>query len=124
MLKEFYAANGINLLCHGLDGNKWPFKELQFEQVCAILQAALNPANQPVLIHCNKGKHRTGSVVGCIRKTQQWSLTAVVNEYCMFAAPKTRLEDQRFIESFDVEEYRNKYEKHNNLPSGDLQLSS
>lgn len=114
MLKEFYFANNINLISGlGLDGNKWPFKELQFNQVCVILQAALDPANQPVLIHCNKGKHRTGSIVGCIRRIQNWSLSAAVNEYIMFAAPKTRLEDQRFIESFDSDEFKNKY---NNCP--------
>ena len=77
----------------------------------------MDPVNQPVLIHCNKGKHRTGSVVGCIRRLQNWSLSAVVNEYIMFAAPKTRLEDQRFIESFDVNEYKSKFD--NNVTKDD-----
>lgn len=56
-----------------------------------------------MLIHCNKGKHRTGSVIGCLRKLRGWSLSSIVAEYHMFAQPKSRLEDQRFIEAFDVE---------------------
>ena len=28
-----------------------------------------------MLIHCNKGKHRTGCLIGCIRKIQRWSHT-------------------------------------------------
>ena len=100
-LAEFYKANGIKLLSHGLDGNKWPFKELNEDDVSNILKDVFNINNQPLLIHCNKGKHRTGSVVGCIRKVQGWALTAILNEYYMYACPKARLEDQRFIELFD-----------------------
>jgi tyrosine-protein phosphatase SIW14 len=34
----------------------------------AALAAVLDPANRPVLIHCNEGKHRTGTVVGLLRR--------------------------------------------------------
>jgi hypothetical protein len=44
--------------------------------------------NHPVLIHCNKGKHRTGCLVGCYRKVQKWSMTAIFEEYRRFAHPK------------------------------------
>ncbi|OAY80092.1 putative tyrosine-protein phosphatase, partial [Ananas comosus] len=57
--------------------------------------------NHPILIHCNRGKHRTGCLVACLRKLQSWCLTSVFEEYRRFAADKSRLSDMRFIEMFD-----------------------
>ena len=56
--------------------------------------------NHPMLIHCNKGKHRTGCLIGCLRKLQQWSLTTIFDEYRRFSAPKSRSMDQEFIELY------------------------
>lgn len=66
----------------------------------AALLEALKPENRPCLIHCNRGKHRTGSLIACLRRVRGWSLSATVAEYMLFAAPKARIEDQRFIEEF------------------------
>lgn len=44
-----------------------------------VLRDILDPCNHPLLIHCNKGKHRTGSVVGCLRKIRDWSLSSIVS---------------------------------------------
>ena len=82
--------------------------------------------NHPILVHCTKGtvrglisrvlllhdeielrillrssvQHRTGCVVGCMRKMENWSLTSIIDEYCRFAGPRMRLLDQQFIEFF------------------------
>jgi hypothetical protein len=45
-----------------------------------------------------------------LRKYRNWSLSCIFNEYLLYAAPKSRLEDQRFIENFDVDEIRAKVE--------------
>ncbi len=111
-MKEFYAASGIRLISHGLDGNKWPFKEINDDEFCAALLDVMSMENRPLLIHCNKGKHRTGSLVGCLRKLRGWSLSSIVAEYNLFAAPKSRLEDQRFIESFDSVAFNKSTERH------------
>lgn len=100
---DFYAANRIQVISHGLDGNKWPFKEIDQKALQLVLEDVLNPTNRPLLIHCNKGKHRTGSVVGALRKIRGWALSTVFSEYLLFAAPKTRLEDQQLIESFQFD---------------------
>jgi len=71
-------------------------------ELMMTLLAILNPANRPLLIHCNKGKHRTGSLVGCLRKIRGWSLSSIFSEYLIYALPKARLEDQICIESFNV----------------------
>ena len=119
---EFCHRNDISVLKVGVDGNKWPFKEIDMEifiHALAIIMcqednststsdnsdssSALLPnyKYRPCLIHCNKGKHRTGSLVGCLRKLRHWGLSPIVSEYHSYAAPKPRLEDQRFIESFN-----------------------
>lgn len=106
-MQDFYNANGITLISVGLDGNKWPFKEIDHEGMQEVLTKILNPRNRPLLIHCNKGKHRTGSVVGCLRRIRGWALSAVFTEYLLMASPKTRLEDQQLIELF---QYRHNQE--------------
>lgn len=57
---EFYRSVGVTLLSHGLDGNKWPFKQIDIDDLRATLIDILQHKNRPLLIHCNKGKHRTG----------------------------------------------------------------
>eukprot|EP00035_Acanthoeca_spectabilis_P021913 m.440894 g.440894 ORF g.440894 m.440894 type:complete len:172 (+) comp18584_c0_seq1:168-683(+) len=101
-LTSFYEANGIALLQHGLPGNKEPFVNIPQDKIALAIQALLDSRNYPVLIHCNKGKHRTGCLVGCLRKLQSWSLVAICDEYRRFSAPKSRVLDQQFIELFDV----------------------
>ena len=92
----------IRLISFGVDGNKWPFKEIDDDLMRSILKEVLNENNRPLLIHCNKGKHRTGSVVGCLRKLRGWSLSSIFTEYILFASPKFRWEDQIFIEAFSA----------------------
>jgi tyrosine-protein phosphatase SIW14 len=101
-LLEFYELSGIVLRSHGLEGNKWPFKGIEYIALCDTLQDILKEENRPLLIHCNKGKHRTGTVIGCLRKIRGWALTPILHEYLFYANPKTRLEDQRMIEFFQV----------------------
>lgn len=49
-----------------------------------------------------QGKHRTGCLVGTLRKVQRWSLTSTIDEYRRFAGLKVRALDQQFIELFDT----------------------
>ncbi|XP_020977559.1 uncharacterized protein LOC107635141 isoform X2 [Arachis ipaensis] len=58
--------------------------------------------NHPVLIHCKRGKHRTGCLVGCLRKLQNWCLSSVFEEYQRFAGAKSRNGDLTFIDRFDI----------------------
>ncbi|URE42934.1 Tyrosine phosphatase family [Musa troglodytarum] len=51
-------------------------------------------------------KHRTGCVVGCLRKLQRWCLSSVFDEYQQFAAAKARVSDQRLIELFDTSSFK------------------
>lgn len=101
-LLQFYEKNGIKLLTHGFEGNKGAFKGIDVDDFRNCMRDVLNPTNRPLLVHCNKGKHRTGCVVACVRRKRNWALSSVFHEYLWFAAPKARLEDQLFIEEFDI----------------------
>lgn len=109
---EFLNNSGIQLFQIGMSGNKEPFINLPSDLLTRALEIVLNPKNQPILIHCNRGKHRTGCLVGCIRKLQNWSLTMIFDEYRRFAFPKARALDQQFIEMYEDEEIKTiAYEK-------------
>lgn len=71
--------------------------------VIDLLHVFLDPANYPVLITCSMGRYRTGITVGCLRKLQGWNMTSILEEYRRFAGAKSRLDNEEFIELFDVD---------------------
>lgn len=99
---EFLKSNGITLFQFGIEGNKEPFVNIPEDTIRDALKVVLDVRNHPLLIHCKRGKHRTGCLVGCFRKLQRWCLSSVFDEYQRFAAAKARVTDQRFMELFDV----------------------
>ncbi|KAI0562570.1 protein tyrosine phosphatase [Gracilaria domingensis] len=98
----FYKENGIKVMQFGIPGNKEPFTDIPEPVIRDALEVLLDVRRHPLLIHCNKGKHRTGCLVGCLRKVQRWSLTSIFDEYRRFAGNKTRILDQQFIELFQT----------------------
>ena len=103
---QFCKENDINFLQYGVPGNKEPFVDIPEEVIRDAVVRLLDVRLHPVLIHCNKGKHRTGCLVGCLRKVQHWSHTSVCDEYRRFSHPKSRALDQQFIELFDVSQVK------------------
>ncbi|CAI2181053.1 15271_t:CDS:2 [Funneliformis geosporum] len=99
---KFLEANDIKFFQFGIAGNKEPFVQIPEDKICAALAVILDRRNHPILIHCNKGKHRTGCLIGCLRKLQRWTHTSIFDEYRRFSHPKSRSMDQQFIELFDV----------------------
>ncbi|GAB9476460.1 hypothetical protein Gpo141_00013525 [Globisporangium polare] len=100
---EFNRMHNIKLLQFGVPGNKEPFVDIPEDGIVAALKAVLDKRNHPMLIHCNKGKHRTGCLVGSLRKVQKWAFSSIFDEYIRFSAPKPRMMDQQFIELFKTE---------------------
>ncbi|KAJ1981793.1 tyrosine-protein phosphatase siw14 [Dimargaris verticillata] len=99
---SFLRDHNIRLFQFRVPGNKEPFIDIPQDAICSALTVLLDKRNHPVLIHCNKGKHRTGCLVGCLRKLQHWSHSAIFNEYRLYSYPKSRHLDQQFIELFDI----------------------
>ncbi|KAI5069692.1 hypothetical protein GOP47_0015993 [Adiantum capillus-veneris] len=103
---EFLKKHGIKLFHHGIEGTKEPFVDIPVNVIKEALKVVLDKRNHPVLIHCKKGKHRTGCLMGCLRKVQNFSLTSIFDEYQRFAGTKARVSDQQFIELFDVSSFK------------------
>ncbi|POY70766.1 putative Protein-tyrosine-phosphatase [Rhodotorula taiwanensis] len=97
---DFLREEGIQLFQFGIPGNKEPFVSIPDDKVVAALTTIIDKRNHPMLIHCNKGKHRTGCVIGCLRRCQSWSLTSIFDEYRRYSTPKSRAMDLQFIEAF------------------------
>ncbi|KAI4310861.1 hypothetical protein MLD38_035808 [Melastoma candidum] len=100
---NFLESHDIRLFQFGIQGKRDPSVSfIPPEMVLEALKVLIDVRNHPVLIHCKRGKHRTGCLVGCLRKLQNWCLNSVFEEYQRFAGEKFRPTDMRFIEAFDV----------------------
>ncbi|KAK6791912.1 hypothetical protein RDI58_010993 [Solanum bulbocastanum] len=102
---EFLRINNIKLFQFGIDGTKEP-SAMSSSAITEALKVITDVRNHPVLIHCKRGKHRTGCLVGCLRKLQNWCMSAVVEEYKHFAGTKWRETDVKFLEKYDVSRIR------------------
>ncbi|PWY93718.1 tyrosine phosphatase [Aspergillus sclerotioniger CBS 115572] len=98
----FLKENGIAHHRILVQANKDPDVKIPDTVMCRILELLLDKSNHPILIHCNKGKHRTGCVVGCFRKLQGWESRDIIDEYFHHSYPKSRLLDEKFINEFDA----------------------
>ncbi|GAY50161.1 hypothetical protein CUMW_124610 [Citrus unshiu] len=99
---KFLAAQNIRLFHFGIEGKTEPPVSIPKDTVMEALKILIDVRNHPVLIHCKRGKHRTGCLVGCLRKLQNWCLSSVFEEYRHFAGLKSRDTDLKFMETFNV----------------------
>ncbi|XP_050894338.1 tyrosine-protein phosphatase DSP3 [Lathyrus oleraceus] len=99
---EFLKSQNIRLFQFGIEGKTEVSLPNLSDSIMEALKILLDVRNHPVLIHCKRGKHRTGCVVGCFRKMQNWCLSSVFEEYQRYAGAKSRTMDLTFIEMFDI----------------------
>lgn len=99
-MQHFVKQEDIQVFQYRTEGNKEPFSEVNHKDITHALVKLLDKRCHPILIHCLKGKHRIGCLVGCLRRIQNWSMTSIFDEYRRFAGTKV-LADQEFIEMFD-----------------------
>ncbi|KAG6645332.1 hypothetical protein I3843_08G111100 [Carya illinoinensis] len=100
---EFLSSRNIRLFQFGIEGKTEPSVSNLKDTIMEALKVLIDVRNHPVLIHCKRGKHRTGCLVGCLRKFQNWCLSSVFEEYQRFAGAKSREIDLTFLETFDAE---------------------
>ncbi|KAK7374375.1 hypothetical protein VNO80_07805 [Phaseolus coccineus] len=99
---EFLRSQNIRLFQFAIEGKTDVSTPILKDSVMDALKVLIDVRNHPVLIHCKRGKHRTGCLVGCLRKLQNWCLSSVFEEYQRFAGVKSRTMDLTFIEMFDI----------------------
>mmetsp|Transcript_63883 Transcript_63883/g.151108 ORF Transcript_63883/g.151108 Transcript_63883/m.151108 type:complete len:96 (+) Transcript_63883:223-510(+) len=73
------------------------------EIIKRALELVLNVDCYPLCLIDSVGRHRVGTVVGCLRKLQRWNLTSIFEEYRRYAGSKVRLLNEQFIELFDTD---------------------
>ncbi|KAF8059778.1 hypothetical protein N665_1224s0019 [Sinapis alba] len=99
---KFFEANNINLFQFAIESQKDPPTPIPEDTVLAALKVLIDIRNHPIIIHCKAGKHRTGCLVGCLRKVQNWCWSSVLEEYQKYAGSKCRQRDMACIEKFDT----------------------
>ncbi|BAT83530.1 hypothetical protein LR48_Vigan03g040100 [Vigna angularis] len=99
---EFLRSQNIRLFQFAIEGKTDISTPILKDSIMDALKVLIDVRNHPVLIHCKRGKHRTGCLVGCLRKLQNWCLSSVFEEYQRFAGAKSRTMDLTFIEMFDI----------------------
>ncbi|KAK7732753.1 tyrosine-protein phosphatase siw14 [Botryosphaeria dothidea] len=97
---RFIVENGIRHYRVHIPANKGRVC-ITPEAMAQALMVVLDRSNYPLLIHCNKGKHRTGCVVACMEKVLGKNMQQIKEEYHTYAAEKARVLDEQFIDEFD-----------------------
>ena len=99
ILTEFFKEQGI----HFVQINEAEGARISHKLVLDALRVILNPDAYPVLVMCNLGRHRTGTVIGCLRRLQNWTLSSIFDEFRRFTGAKPSPVHEQFIELFDTE---------------------
>ncbi|TPX38325.1 hypothetical protein SmJEL517_g00110 [Synchytrium microbalum] len=100
---NFLDDQEIQLHHLGLNTSSNAWDPITEEVVLEALELILDPNNYPMMVMCGLGRHRTGTVTGCLRKLQKWNLTSIFEEYRRYAGPKVRVLNEQFIELFDAD---------------------
>jgi tyrosine-protein phosphatase OCA1 len=103
MLREFLKEQKIELK-QMTGGEKTNAGQRISEQlVLGALRVLLHPDSYPLIVMCNLGRHRTGTVIGCLRRVQTWCLSSIIDEFRRFAGSNSSPMHEQFIELFDPE---------------------
>jgi protein tyrosine/serine phosphatase len=60
------------------------------EAVKGALRLALDGSAYPMLIVCSAGSHMSARLIGCLRRLQHWTMTAIIDEVsqqCTYTTP-------------------------------------
>ncbi len=83
-------------------GNPWD--GLSESSITTALDIIAQKENYPLLVCCGMGRHRTGTIIGCLRRLQGWNLATVSEEYRRFTGSKGgRVSVELLIEAFDID---------------------
>jgi tyrosine-protein phosphatase SIW14 len=96
----FLTGNGIRHLVFNMAGTKKA--DIPLAMMQSIISLITDKQNHPMLIHCNQGKHRTGCVVGILRRYHGWDVDSALDEYVRYAHPKVRPTDVHYLREFQL----------------------
>lgn len=112
--QKWAKKRGLRIMHYRVESNKEPLQEASRAEMEKALEQVLDGRNHPIIIACNRGKHRVGLLAAIIRRLQGWSLTMTFDEYKRFFASTNaagegkdaggRVSDYEWIETFDLAE--------------------
>lgn len=94
---------GIKHFWFHVVGNKKTCRDMDMGKITQALRHVMDRRNHPLLIHCRSGKHRTGCLVGVLRRVQHWPMDVALHEYSVYSSPKERQVDLEYIRIFPME---------------------
>ena len=103
IFREFLKEQRITLHHMSNGDNPTAFQRISEQLVLDSLGPMLDPESYPILVCCNLGRHRTGTVIGCLRRLQHWKLPAIFDEFRRYAGFKPSPLHEQFIELFDTD---------------------
>ena len=103
ILAEFLKEQGIELRQMVGGENTNVGQRISEKLVLDALHVLLDPDAYPLVVMCNLGRHRTGTVIGCLRRLQKWSLSSIFDEFRRFTCSTSSQMHEQFIELFDTE---------------------
>jgi tyrosine-protein phosphatase SIW14 len=99
--QAFMKESGIQHFQVHIKANKGEVR-VESCEMSRALRLIMDRTNHPILIHCNKGKHRTGCTVACFRRIIGNDISSIVDDYHTYAGVKARFMDEVFFEGFDL----------------------
>ncbi|KAI9684092.1 MAG: hypothetical protein M1829_003362 [Trizodia sp. TS-e1964] len=97
------AQHNIQIYHFRMRNVRDPSRDYKPALIVSALKIVEDRRNFPILLHSNKGKHRVGVLVGCMRKVHDgWSMPAIHAEYDRFSGEKGEA-DLEFIQGFELE---------------------
>ena len=96
-VEAWIASSGITHYRFNITAHKKHDDKISTDDVAAVMKLLTDETKQPMLMHCNKGRHRTGCMTAAFCKLRGVDEERVVADYHEFAQPKARELDIAFI---------------------------
>ncbi|KAI8839124.1 protein-tyrosine phosphatase [Chytriomyces cf. hyalinus JEL632] len=97
---QFAEQHGVKYFHFRVKENKEPFQQIDQKVLAQSLVEVVDIRNHPMLIYSDRGKHRIGCLVGCLRKLQKWSMASIFDEYQRFSGSKIYIADQEVVKTY------------------------
>lgn len=97
--KQFLIDSGITQITMAMASTK---QGIDTDVLSKVVKILMDRENHPILVHCNESNHRTGCVVGALRKVKGWTTNNILEEYKRITEPKVRDCDVKFLRELEV----------------------
>ena len=103
-VEHWLAASNVQNFRIIIPAHKSSDDRIPMQEIVQVMNLMTDDTKRPLLIHCNKGKHRTGCMTACFRKLHGMNDVHAITEYHEYARPKARAYDVAFISRTNTEE--------------------